>query len=128
MPECVVPVHGGTCGVEVHRVPAGDLDWAWADDTGSTFGPRYPFDPYAALERFRQDMPRYGHLYSRLKAELDLGGVNLHQHRAAPHPEPRPDMPADHCGWPPHLAPIGWRCRVCGQLLEGAHDDSRGDS
>lgn len=117
---CTVQVHGRrTCGALLHRVPSGPFDWAWADESGSTFGNRYPFNPYAELNRLQEIPARIGD-YAMLKAEVDLGGT-FHQHRpdptAVPPTPPDPDRPADHCGQPSWLTPSGWLCRVCKEPL-----------
>jgi hypothetical protein len=118
MTTCIVPLFGGkVCGAAVHRAARTPRDWGWADESGSFFGPRFPSDPYEALAGMAQDMRRYGAAYSRLKANLDLCGPNIHQHRATSVAAPRNDQP-ECCGWPGYLSPSGWECRGCRAALQ----------
>lgn len=111
-PICQRPVHRGTCGARLHRIAVNEREWGWADERGSTFGDRYPLEPYAELNRLSKIPARLGD-YARLKAEVDLGGI-FHQHNPG-HTAGRlwEGTVPEHCDYPAYLSPSGWECRKC---------------
>lgn len=110
-PTCQRQVHGGTCGAPLHRVALNSREWGWADETGSMFGDRFPFNAYEELNRLAK-IPERAADYALLKVLVDLGGT-FHQH------DPGSTRPAhvgpvpEHCDYPAYLSPSGWECRRC---------------